>query len=311
MLAKDDPVSNATPFFSIVIAVFNDWTPLDSCLRSLVATTDSPNFEVIIVDDGSREEAPQSIRHWRQSFPLTIIRQPHAGIASARNRGIQISVGSFLVFVDADCRFHTHCLAVLYSTIANSPQHNCFQLHLTGDCSVLVGRAEELRLITLQKQLLQPNGCIRYVNTAGFAIRRAHVDTEAGVFNPLARRGEDTLLLANLIQAGELPFFVADAVVQHAISLSVGKCLLKDIRSGYLEGRTFDIIAAKGVRIRLTHRERFNMLWSMWKTSRQRPIGRSGLLLLIVRQALERIASLGHLSLRFLFNARPTVDSSR
>jgi hypothetical protein len=42
--------------------------------------------------------------------------------------------------------------------IADSPQHDCFQLRLIGNCSSLVGRAEELRLSTFQNHMLQPDG---------------------------------------------------------------------------------------------------------------------------------------------------------
>jgi len=290
--------STATPLFSIVIPVYNDWIPLDQCLRSLARQTNGPSFEVVIVDDGSTECAPEHIERSTQCYPLTVIRQSHVGIPSARNRGIQISRGAVLLFVDADCRLQPNCLAALSSRIAASPRHDCFQLRLVGDCSNLVGKAEQLRLITFQNHMLQSDGRIQYLNTAGFAIRRAKATIEAGVFDPVALRAEDTLLLANLMQSGELPLFVSDAIVEHAISLSFMECLRKDIRSAYLEGRTYDIIAAKEVRIRVTHRERLQLLLSMWRTAGQPSIGRSAWFLLVLRQALQRMISFGYQSLR-------------
>src|SRR5271166_2293322 len=279
------PVSTTTSLFSIIIGVYSDWVPLDQCLGSLAQQTNGSSFEVIVVDDGSTEVAPEFIRHWTCFYPLTLVRQSHAGISAARNRGIRVSRGLVLVFVDADCKFHPDCLATLGATITQSPQHNCFQLHLVGDCSGIVGRAEELRLITLQNHLLQPSGCIRYLNTAGFAIRRARVDIEGGVFDPVAVRAEDTLLLANLIKTGELPLFVPNATVQHAIPLSLIDCFRKDIRSAHLDARTYDVIAAKGVRFRVGQQERLRMVLSMWKTSAQHSIGRSAWFVLAARQA--------------------------
>ena len=152
--------------------------------------------------------------------------------------------------------------------------------------------------MTFQNFMLQPDGRIRYLNTAGFAIRRARVNMETGVFNPIALRAEDTLLLANLMEGGELPMFVPSAVVEHYIPLSFMGCLRKDIRSAYLEGPTFDIIASKGVRIRLTHRERLRLLFSTWKAASQRSIGRSAWLVLVVRQTVQRIISFSYLYLR-------------
>lgn len=299
-------ISITTPVFSIIIAVYNDWIALDHCLNFLAQQKHGPTFEVIVVDDGSSEAAPERIREWTGQLPLTIIRQSHAGIPTARNRGIQISKASILLFVDADSRTQEHCLAALAATIAESPQHDCFQLRLIGDCSERMGRAEELRLRAFQQQMLQSDGRIRYLNTAGFAIRRTRVKIEAGLFDPVALRAEDTLVLANLLQRGELPLFVANATVQHAIPLSFMRCLVKDLRSAYLEAKTYDIIAAKGVRIRMSHRERLRMLSSMWKIAGQDSIGRSAWFVLVARQTVQRIVSLGY---GFL-GIRPTPPSS-
>jgi len=286
------PIST-TPLFSIIIGVYDDWAPLDQCLRSLEQQIDGPSFEVIVVDDGSSKPAPDVIREWSRRLPLTVIRQTHAGIPNARNRGIQLSRGSVLLFVDADSRTQAGCLAALAATIADSPQHDCFQLRLIGDCSGPIGRAEELRLKTFQEHMRQPDGRIRYLNTAGFAIRRTRVTINENLFDPVALRAEDTLLLANLMQHGELPLFVINATVQHAIPLSFMGCVLKDIRSAYLEGRTYDIIASKGVKIRVSNRERLTMLSSMWKTAGQPPIGRSAWFVLVARQTIQRILSFG------------------
>jgi len=295
-----DPVSGSAPAFSIVIAVYNDWGPLRECLESLGRQENAPGFEVIIVDDGSRESAPEFIRQWAGRYPLTIITQPHSGIPTARNRAVQTAQGSLFVFVDADCRLCTDCLANLGSTVFQLPQHNSFQLRLTGDLSNLVGKTEELRFITLQNQLTQPNGCIRYLNTSAFAIRRAGVDVEKGFFDVSVRRGEDTLLLVRLMEAGELPYFVSNATVQHAIPLSLGPCLLKDIRSAYLERKAYDIISSKGVRMRVTNRERLAMLRSMWRTAGQCGIGRLAWVVLVARQTIQRIVSLACWLLRLL-----------
>lgn len=284
-----NPKPTAAPsLFSIVIAAHNDWEPLEQCLRSLAQQTNGPPFEVIVVDDGSHETAPESIRQWNSSYPLSIIRQPNAGIASARNRGVQESKGQILVFTDADCCFERDSLSQLAETIAVSPDHDCFQLHLEGDSSTLLGRAELLRLIAIQEQTLQPDGHIRFLNTSGFAIRRSHKSVKTGPFDIAAIRGEDTLLLASLIQQGELPLFVRNATVRHSVSLSILECLRKDLRSGWLEGITFKAIAAKGIQVRMTNQDRIRMVYSTWRASREPTIGRLAWLVLIGRQLVER-----------------------
>jgi len=300
-----------TPHLSVIIPVYNDWPSLDECLASVARQREAPSFEVIVVDDGSRQGGDDLVYRWSCRYPLTIVRQPHAGIAAARNRGIQVSKGSVILFVDADCRLEVECLSALDSAVANSPQHACFQLQLVGDDRGIVGRAEDLRLMAIQTHLLEPDGCIRYLNTSGFAIRRESVDVEKGVFDPAATRAEDTLLLAHLMQRGELPFFAAKAMVCHAIRLSLLECLRKDIRSAFLEGRTFDIIASKGLRIRVSHRERLRMLVSMWERSGRMPIGRVAWCVLLIRQVLQRGTTYVYRCSRIWPNLRAAVRSFR
>lgn len=295
--------------FSIVVPVYNDWAPLEACLESLARQTNSPEFEVVIVDDGSGSEAPPSIHQFDRRFPLSILRQSHAGIAAARNRGIQSAKGAILLFTDADCRLDSKCLSVLDDNIDGSPEHSYFQLRIAGDQSSLAGRAEELRLLAIQEKLLREDRCIRYLNTSGFALRRSAINPNANLFDPTALRSEDTLLLTNLIEKGEFPLFVSDAVVRHTLQMSLAQCIRKDMRVAWVEASTFQRIAAKGVRVRMTNRERITMLRSMWNRSRHPSIGRSAWFILAARQALQRAISLVHRCLPLRSPVRPGVDS--
>ena len=112
------------------------------------------------------------------------------------------------------------------------------------------------------------------------------------LFDPNAQRSEDTMLLTNLIQNGELPFFAPDAVVRHAVRMSITECIRKDVRVAWLEARTFERIAAGGIRVRMKNRERIAILRCMWKASRQPSIGRIAWFVLAARQALQPAMSL-------------------
>lgn len=276
--------------FSIIIPVYNDWRPISECLKSLQQQVNAPHFEVILVDDGSEQVAPSAlVQQNERPYPVNFIRQAHMGVAAARNAGIKKSSGSVILFTDADCRLASDCLSNLAAKVASFPKHDCFQLHLTGECSNLAGRAEELRLRTLQESRLQPDGRIQYLNTAGFTIRRARVDVANGLFNPGALRSEDTLLLAELLQRGELPFFVQDALVYHRVVLSAVGCFRKDLRTGWLEAKSERAMAASGARIRMTDRQRFRTLMGMWGTAGEDSIGRAAWFLLLVRRFVRRV----------------------
>ncbi|MGH9326865.1 MAG: glycosyltransferase family 2 protein [Terriglobia bacterium] len=280
----------SSPEITVIIPAHDAWEPLAGCLQSLAEQERAPEFEVIVADDGSREPAPSFIESWASRLTLTIDRRLHSGPAAARNRASRLASGAVLLFTDADCRLRKDCLAALHSALADSPANDCFQLRLTGDCSRLAGRAEHLRLEMLQRHLTGACWRINYLNTSGFAIRRQRLSGE--IFDPSAYRGEDTLLLVKLMRTGELPLFVSAAVVEHSITLPFLKCLAKDIGSGCREAKVDREIASKGVRIRMSHRERLGMLAPMWREAGRPAIGRSAYFVLLARQFVERATSL-------------------
>src|SRR5438445_5666890 len=109
-MIQNEKISTGTPLFSVVIPVYNDWIPLDQCLQSLSRQIDAPNFEVIIVDDGSVDPAPEFIRRWASHYPLAFVQQIHTGVPTARNQGIRNSYGEVLLFIDADCKLDANGL---------------------------------------------------------------------------------------------------------------------------------------------------------------------------------------------------------
>jgi glycosyltransferase involved in cell wall biosynthesis len=288
---KTDTTVESPLIFSVIVPLYNDWSVLEGCLQALRQQKGCAKFEVVLVDDGSDQPAPESILDWNRFFPVTVIRQEHAGISPARNKGIQTSKGPIIVFVDADCRMLPDCLSVLGAKLAELPRESCFQLRLIGNRDNQVGRAEELRLIALQRHLLLPDGHVRYLNTAGFAILRSKVPDDGNLFNPMAIRAEDTLLLATLMRHGELPVFIPTATVQHCIPLSLAACLRKDVRSAYVERRAYDIIAARGITIQLTNRDRRAILSIMWKECAQDSLGRLSWFIVTGRQLLRLLVS--------------------
>jgi glycosyltransferase involved in cell wall biosynthesis len=295
-------IDASPPQFSIIIPIYNDWDLLEGCLQSLAQQTQAPSFEVIVVDDGSQKSAPEWVRSFNSRVPLTMSRQQHTGIAAARNYGVQNSKGTILLFTDADCRLDSNCLSVLNQQVSSSPQHNYFQLRLAGDPSSLAGRAEELRLLAIQSRSLLPDGRIRYLNTSGFAIRRSHMHAKVYLFDPSAQPSEDTLLLARLMQKGDLPLYVDGAVVRHTIDMSFTECIRKDVRVAWLEAKTFERIAAIGVQVRMSNQERIAVLRSTWKMSRQASIGRVAWFVLTARQGLQRLISVLYPYLPFRSN---------
>ncbi len=115
------------PKVSVVVASYNGGKTLPACLSSL-EQLNYPNYEVILVDDGSTDDTAQIATNYRMEFDdrrptastqlstlnpqpsaatrprMRIIRQTNFGLSVARNTGIAAATGEIVAFTDSDCR---------------------------------------------------------------------------------------------------------------------------------------------------------------------------------------------------------------
>jgi glycosyltransferase involved in cell wall biosynthesis len=93
------------PFFSVVVPTRNRPDQLVGLLEALCRQAyPAERFEVVLVDDGSDQPLDAVIEPFRGRLSITLLRQPHAGVANARQRGTAAARGDFLAFTDDDCR---------------------------------------------------------------------------------------------------------------------------------------------------------------------------------------------------------------
>ena len=103
------------PRISVVVACYNAARTLQPCLDSL-ARLNYPDYEVVVVDDGSTDATPQIIA---QHTGFRGIRQEHLGLSAARNAGIAAGTGEIVAFTDADCRADEDWLYYLAGDLLN------------------------------------------------------------------------------------------------------------------------------------------------------------------------------------------------
>lgn len=87
---------------SIIIPVYNAERYLDICLKSILSQ-DMTSYEVILVDDGSTDSSPLICdRYSATDSRFRTIHKPNGGVSSARNAGMNLAKGEYLMFVDSD-----------------------------------------------------------------------------------------------------------------------------------------------------------------------------------------------------------------
>lgn len=88
------------PEVSVIIPAYNAEKTLRECLDSLLAQ-DYENYEIIVVDDGSTDNT-KGVAESYGSDKIRCVRQPNGGVSAARNAGISLARGEYVIFCDAD-----------------------------------------------------------------------------------------------------------------------------------------------------------------------------------------------------------------
>ncbi len=96
------------PFFSVVIPVYNRAHAVGEAVKSVLAQS-CQDFEIIVVDDGSKDDPAAVIAKFADSR-IHFIRQPNRGGGAARNAGIDAARGRFVAPLDSDDQFLPHHL---------------------------------------------------------------------------------------------------------------------------------------------------------------------------------------------------------
>lgn len=130
-----------TPFFSIIIPTLNEENYISRLLKT-INFQKYKSFEVIIVDNGSKDETIPIVRKFRNRHDLEIkvVKCSQRGISYARNHGVQFSKGKYLVFFDADARLDRNWLDIAHKSILDN------KTQVVGGINIFVTKRGEKKL---------------------------------------------------------------------------------------------------------------------------------------------------------------------
>lgn len=107
------------PEISVIIPVHNSADYVAEAIDSVLAQT-YPNYEIIVVDDGSTDSTPEIVKGY--GHEVTYVRQENGGAASARNHGIGLARGTYIAFLDADDMWLPEKLEKQIKLFQNDPE---------------------------------------------------------------------------------------------------------------------------------------------------------------------------------------------
>jgi glycosyltransferase involved in cell wall biosynthesis len=204
------------PKVSVVIPVYNQAQFIAEAIQS-VLTQSFRDFEIIVIDDGSTDNTPEIA----SAFPVRYFRQANQGVAAARNRGIALSLGKYIAFLDSDDIMLENALekgvAVLDKYLGVSFSYGqAFMMNENGGvyrvrkssflkASAIVNGKDEIR------DLLFPYR----ITTSTVMVRRCCLD-EVGGFHEKLRSEEDRHLFIRLAMRWPAAY-IAEPLIKYRV----------------------------------------------------------------------------------------------
>lgn len=197
----------AAPTVSCIIPVYNG----ERFVREAITTVLDqryPRLEVIVVDDGSTDGSLRVLREFEGI--VRVIRQPHRGVAAARNQGLGEAHGDYVAFQDADDVWMPGKLALQVARLRERP-----------DAEICLGRVQNFWMEELAHEEAAFRGHQFAGPVPGFVLAcllaRAAAFRKVGPFNTALRVGSDTEWFMRAREAGLVETSLPEILVRRRL----------------------------------------------------------------------------------------------
>jgi glycosyltransferase involved in cell wall biosynthesis len=190
---------------SVIIPLYNKSATIEKTLDSVFNQT-SQDFEVIVVDDGSKDDSLEKVKRIKKDEKLKIITQENKGASAARNKGVTEAQFSYIAFLDADDNWEVNFIEEIIKVIE---QNNHCQVISTG------GRIIDSQKTTLRIEKSRKTGAVfnpevftnpyLYIHTSSIVIEKKAF-LEAGMFPEHMKTNEDLACFFRLILKHKIYF---------------------------------------------------------------------------------------------------------
>jgi O-antigen biosynthesis protein len=203
------PPDRRWPRISVIVCTHDGAETLPACLEAL-GRLDYPDYELIVVDDGSSDETAETAA----TYDVQVISTPHQGLGSARNAGLAAATGSIVAYLDDDAYPDRDWLRYLAAAFMESehagiggPNIPPRDEGLVATC-VASAPGGPVHVLLTDREAEHVPGC-------NMAFRKDRLDAVGG-FDPQFRvAGDDVDICWRLQDAGHTVGFAAGAVVYH------------------------------------------------------------------------------------------------
>ena len=167
------------PLISVVIPAYNSAVFIQETIKSAL-TQGAPHFQVeaIVTDDGSADQTAAIA----VAANAVVIRKENGGVSSARNAGVLLARGKYILFLDGDDRLRPGSLAILFEALTINPNR--------GAVFAMAQDFISPELPVEEKALLRPRKAPYFGLLTGCMLIRREAFEQVGFFDEARRTGE-------------------------------------------------------------------------------------------------------------------------
>jgi peptidoglycan-N-acetylglucosamine deacetylase len=208
------PKANFAEAVSVVMAAYNEEKVIAETLRTLLATDYKGEIEVVVVDDGSRDQTAAEVeRVAANESRVRLLQQDNHGKARALQRGLAAARHGIVVFIDADTQCQRDTLPRLLEPFADARVGGVSGHAKVGNLRTFIARCQALEYtcgFNLDRRAYNRWECITVVPGAISAVRKDAIDEAGGL--SLETLAEDTDLTLSLHRHRQRIVYVPDAI---------------------------------------------------------------------------------------------------
>lgn len=236
---------------SVIVPIYNVEKYLEKCVNSILKQT-YVNLEIILIDDGSPDRCPEICDKLKKSDDrIKVVHQQNGGLSKARNAGIDVAQGAYLVFVDSDDTVEDQLIEKLYACLKkyNCKMAACGRKYVFEDGKILCKVPEGIDTLYEFKDAIKEMNAFRLFDMSAWAKIYAR-ELFSVIRFPEGKLSEDYFVMFKLIDLAQKVGYISEPLynyLQRTSSISRNKNINHDFaeaaktQMNYLDERYPDL----------------------------------------------------------------------